>query len=130
MKESTMEKSFYVFLLLAGFTAIFFFSCSDKTGESSAVDNSGEILPFSPAPSASVTGETILDSKHQRRKEVSHLPEDAPNILIVLIDDVGFGVSEIFDVGVDLGSPVSLRYHEKAPFKFSGKIEKVKVDLM
>jgi hypothetical protein len=95
-----MKKSFYLFLLLAGFTAFIFFSCSDKTVENSAGDNSGEILPFPPAPSASVAGESILDSKHQRRKEVSHLPADAPNILIVLIDDVGFGVSESFGGGV------------------------------
>jgi hypothetical protein len=35
--------------------------------------------------------------------------------------------SETFDVGEDLGSPVSLDYAERAPFKFTGKIEKVTV---
>ncbi len=38
-----------------------------------------------------------------------------------------FTASETFDVGMDLGSPVSLDYHERAPFKFDGKIEKVHV---
>lgn len=40
-----------------------------------------------------------------------------------------FSASESFDVGLDMGAPVSLRYHEKAPFKFNGKIYTVKVDL-
>ena len=34
----------------------------------------------------------------------------------------GFTASETFDVGMDLGSPVALDYHEKAPFAFNGKI--------
>jgi arylsulfatase A-like enzyme len=38
-----------------------------------------------------------------------------------------FTASETFDVGEDLGSPVSLDYVERAPFKFTGKIEKVTV---
>ena len=40
-----------------------------------------------------------------------------------------FTASETFDVGVDLGSPVSLDYFDRRPFKFSGKIEKVRVEL-
>jgi arylsulfatase len=40
-----------------------------------------------------------------------------------------FTASETFDVGVDLGSPVSLEYFARAPFKFDGKIEKVIVEL-
>lgn len=36
-----------------------------------------------------------------------------------------FTASETFDVGKDLGSPVSLDYHEQAPFAFTGKIHKV-----
>ena len=38
-----------------------------------------------------------------------------------------FTASETFDVGVDLGSPVSRDYFERRPFKFDGKIGKVKV---
>ncbi len=37
-----------------------------------------------------------------------------------------FTASETFDVGVDLGSPVSLDYFDRRPFRFNGKIEKVK----
>jgi len=40
-----------------------------------------------------------------------------------------FTASESFDVGVDLGSPVSRDYFERRPFKFDGKISTVKVAL-
>lgn len=35
--------------------------------------------------------------------------------------------SETFDVGKDLGSPVSLDYYDRAPFRFNGKIEKIDI---
>jgi arylsulfatase len=40
-----------------------------------------------------------------------------------------FTASETFDVGADLGSPVSLDYFDRAPFKFDGKIERIVVEL-
>jgi arylsulfatase len=40
-----------------------------------------------------------------------------------------FTASESFDVGVDLGSPVSPAYFERRPFKFEGRIEQVHVTL-
>jgi arylsulfatase len=40
-----------------------------------------------------------------------------------------FTASETFDVGTDLGSPVSLDYEERRPFAFSGAIEQVEVKL-
>lgn len=58
--------------------------------------NDGSVLPFPPVPSASVAGPTLQESKHQRRVEKSHLPADAPNILIIMLDDVGFGHPEAF----------------------------------
>ena len=36
-----------------------------------------------------------------------------------------FTASETFGVGVDLGSPVSPDYFDRAPFRFEGKIERV-----
>ena len=33
-----------------------------------------------------------------------------------------FTASDTFDVGVDLGSPVSFDYFDQAPFRFDGKI--------
>ena len=41
-----------------------------------------------------------------------------------------FSASESLDVGIDLGSPVSFKYLEKAPFKFNGKINEVKIKLL
>ncbi len=44
----------------------------------------GSVLPFPTTPSASTAGYTLAESTHQRREEVTRLPADAPNILIVL----------------------------------------------
>jgi arylsulfatase A-like enzyme len=48
-----------------------------------------EVLPFPPTPSASTAGLTMQDSVYQKRVEPRRLAEGAPNILIILIDDVG-----------------------------------------
>lgn len=56
----------------------------------------GSVLPFPPTPSASVAGETIQDSRMTRRSEPRRLPTGAPNILVILLDDVGFGVPDTF----------------------------------
>jgi len=40
-----------------------------------------------------------------------------------------FSASETFDVGVDLGSTVSLDYFERRPFRFDGSIQKLVVEL-
>ena len=56
----------------------------------------GSVLPFPEAPTASVAGRTLQESKHQRRVQPDHLAKDAPNVLIVLLDDVGFGLPDTF----------------------------------
>jgi hypothetical protein len=48
-----------------------------------------EILPFAPKPSGSAAGRTMQGSTYNPLPAVKHLPKDAPNILILLIDDVG-----------------------------------------
>jgi arylsulfatase len=40
-----------------------------------------------------------------------------------------FTASETFDVGTDLGSPVSLAYHDRRPFAFEGEISEIRVEL-
>lgn len=60
-----------------------------------------EVLPFPEPASASVTGKTLKDSKHQWRKEGKHLPADAPNIVIFMSDDAGFSNPSTF------GGPVA-----------------------
>ncbi len=61
-----------------------------------SVPDDGSILPFPPAPMAGVTGPTLATSTMIWPAPRQHLREDAPNILIILLDDVGFGVSETF----------------------------------
>jgi arylsulfatase A-like enzyme len=48
-----------------------------------------DILPFPPTPSGSTPGLTIQDSTYKKRVEPKRLAEGAPNILIILMDDVG-----------------------------------------
>ncbi len=67
----------------------------------------GSVLPFPPVPSASIAGPTLQQSTHVRRPEPNHLPKGAPNILIVLLDDVGFGVPSTF--GGDVNTPTLTR---------------------
>ncbi|MGB0084301.1 MAG: hypothetical protein WBP94_02855 [Rhodomicrobiaceae bacterium] len=38
----------------------------------------------------------LQDSKHERRVEKSHLPKDAPKILIIMLGDVGFGLPDTY----------------------------------
>ena len=55
-----------------------------------------EVLPFPPKPSGSVAGRTMQESTYSPLPAKSHLPKDAPNILIVLIDDVGPGQTDTY----------------------------------
>ena len=55
-----------------------------------------DALPFPPTPSASIFGRTMQESVYKRRVEPRQLPADAPNILIVLIDDAGPGLPTTF----------------------------------
>ena len=68
------------------------------------------MLPFPPTPSASVAGPTLGTSKHQRRVEQSRLPKGAPNILVILLDDVGFGQAETY--GGPIHTPTLTRIAE------------------
>ncbi len=53
-------------------------------------------LPFPRKPSGSIAGRTMQESVYSPSAEERHLPEDAPNILIVLIDDAGPGLPTTF----------------------------------
>ncbi len=56
----------------------------------------GSVLPFPSPPSESVTKPRLQDSKMKWPAQPARLPADAPNILVILIDDVGFGISDTF----------------------------------
>ena len=62
-----------------------------------------EILPFPPAPSGSTPGLTIQDSTYKKRVEPKRLAEGAPNILIILMDDVGPGTPSTY--GGEINTP-------------------------
>lgn len=67
----------------------------------------GSVLPFPPVPSASIVAPTLQESTMTRREEPNYLPDDAPNILIILMDDVGFGQTETF--GGEVHTPTLTR---------------------
>jgi len=55
-----------------------------------------EVLPFAPKLSGSTAGRTIQESVYSPTAAVAHLPKDAPNVLIILIDDVGPGTPSTY----------------------------------
>ena len=86
--------------------------------------------------------EKLQGGKHNIEVDTTIAKPGAPADVILKVDgnEVGrgtvkrtvpaaFSASETFDVGVDLGSVVSLDYFDRRPFRFSGNIEKVEVNL-
>lgn len=61
-----------------------------------ATAHAQDVLPFPPTPSASKAGLTMKDSTHQKRVTPSRLQPGAPNVLIILLDDVGPGVASTY----------------------------------
>ena len=55
-----------------------------------------EVLPFHLSPPAAPAARTMQESVYRQLPPVNHLPKDAPNILIVLIDDVGPGQTDTY----------------------------------
>jgi len=56
-----------------------------------ATPDDGSVLPFPPTPSASKAGPPCRNPLTSDASSRTRLPKDAPNVLIILIDDVGFG---------------------------------------
>ena len=67
-------------------------------------------LPFPDPPMAGVAKARLQDSKPVWPEKPKRLPADAPNILVVLLDDVGFGVAETF--GGEVRTPTLSRLAE------------------
>ena len=55
-----------------------------------------DVLPFPEPPMGGKVGPTMQQSVHKWRERPRHLPDDAPNILIVMFDDAGFGQPDAF----------------------------------
>ncbi len=53
-------------------------------------------LPFPAPPSGSIAGRTLQESVYSPKPAPRRLPDDAPNIVIVLIDDAGPGLPSTF----------------------------------
>jgi arylsulfatase len=62
-----------------------------------------EVLPFPPTPSGSVAGLTIQDSTYKKRVEPKRLADGVPNILVILMDDVGPGTPSTY--GGEINTP-------------------------
>jgi arylsulfatase len=86
--------------------------------------------------------EKLASGKHKIEVDTTIAKPGAPAAIVLKVDgaEVGqvdvkrtvagaFTASETLDVGVDLGSPVSLDYFDRRPFAFDGKINSVTVDL-
>ena len=56
----------------------------------------GAVLPFGPVGSGSVAGRTLQESTYSPRTLPPRLHADAPNVVIVLIDDAGPGLPSTF----------------------------------
>ena len=66
-----------------------------------------EVLPFPDPPMGGEVGPTMQESVHKWRETPRHLPEDAPHILIVMLDDAGFGQAATF--GGEIATPTLSR---------------------
>ena len=78
------------------FASVFAGLLNVTTAVAAPAPKDGSVLPFQPTPSASLAAPRLQDSKHQRRVDQNHLPKNAPNILIILLDDVGFGLADTY----------------------------------
>ena len=96
-----------------------------------------EVLPKPEPPFRGKIARTVKDSIPDFPKEVQ-APKGAPNVLLILTDDVGFGASSTFggpcptptfDIGEDTGTPVADDYDDKMPFKFTGVLNRVMIEL-
>ena len=88
-----------------------------------------------PIAAGDVTIEVDLAYAEQRPKAPATLSlrvdgKEVAQTQVEISVPAGFTASETFDIGIDLGSPVSLDYHDPAPFAFNGKIQRVHVKYM
>jgi arylsulfatase len=84
----------------------------------------------------------LVAGKHQIEVDTTIAKSGAPAEVVLTVDGqevarttvkrtvpAAFTASESFDVGTDLGSPVSLDYFDRRPFAFDGKIQDIRVAL-
>ena len=81
-----MNPAFPLLAVLCGLTPIAF----------AAAPPDGPTLPFPQTPSASKAGPSLKESTHQWRTTGRKVAKDAPNVVIILLDDVGYGQSQTY----------------------------------
>jgi len=96
------------FLLMIPVLAAFWSCGSEQDFVSS---EPGAVLPFDPPPMGGTVGATMQESVHKWREQPRHLPADAPNVLIVMLDDAGFGQPSTF--GGEIATPTLSRLAEE-----------------
>lgn len=92
-------------MLFAAMSVIIVMGCSNSnttTAGSSAVPNKMDrtVLPIQPPPPTVVTEMDARDATKPERFEIKP-PEGSPNVVIVLIDDIGFGATEPFGGSIE-----------------------------
>ena len=75
--------------------------------DTSAAQPIRQQLPFAKTPTASVAGRTLAESTHRWRDKTSPLRSDAPNVLVIMLDDVGFAHADT--VGGAIHTPTLTR---------------------
>ena len=111
MKSYTMHSRFLLMATIFSIGSAFCGQSADSLAQERPVviKTDGTVLPFPPTPSASIAGLTVQDSKMKWRVEPDRLKAGAPNVLIVLIDDVGFGIPDTFGGEVHTPTLTKLR---------------------
>jgi len=84
-----------VFFLLGGLLAAPAFAQAPPSSSGDARPPNASILPYPPPPFTGVIGPTTAESKSAFPQPVK-APAGAPNVLLILTDDVGFGASSTF----------------------------------
>lgn len=70
--------------------------CALALQSHAAPKDDGSVLPFPPTPSGSKAGRTIALSTYSPVAAPRRLPKDAPNILIIMLDDAGAGLPSTY----------------------------------
>jgi arylsulfatase A-like enzyme len=85
--------------------------CATLVGGTVMNAHAQDVLPFPDPPMGGKVGPTMQESVHKWRKAPKRLPKDAPNILIVMFDDAGFGQADTF--GGEIHTPTLTRLAEE-----------------
>ena len=86
-------------------------------------------LPLTPGSHKIIVDTTIAGPGKKGTVKLIVDGEEVAAIVLNRTVPAAFSASESFDVGVDLGSVVSLDYFDRRPFEFNGRIRTVKVKL-